>query len=138
MGLQWELPHPTVEDKMTDKPPKMADAPGLVWKPRKNAWAATWQARSDLVKRGYLPKTVALWVGAEPDETDRLHIANRCRHLQSEMLARSRRLEPVPLNPFTGTLRALINCYQTDVDSPYHKNRFHVRRNRDSKLRRIR
>jgi hypothetical protein len=123
---------------MTEQPPKMAhDAPGLVWRSRKNGWAATWQARSDIVKRGYLPKTVALWTGTEPDETDALHIATRCRHLQSEMLMFARGVEPVPMNAFNGTLRTLINCYQTDTDSPYQKNRYHVRQNRDSVLRRI-
>jgi hypothetical protein len=120
------------------QPPKMAqDAPGLVWRSRKTGWAATWQARSDLVKRGYLPKTVALWTGTEPDANDALHIATRCQHLQSEMLMWGRGVEPIPLNAFNGTLRSLINCYQTDVDSPYQKNRFHVRQNRNSLLRRI-
>lgn len=123
---------------MTERtPPKMADAPGLVWKARKNGWAATWQARSDIVKRGYLPKTVALWTGLEPDVTDAAQIATRCQHLQSEMLMWARGVERTPLNAFSGSLRSLINCYQTDEDSPYQKNRFHVRQNRDSMLRRI-
>jgi hypothetical protein len=125
---------------MTDErqPPKLAEeAPGLVWRARKNGWAATWQARSDLVKRGYLPKTVALWTGGEPDETDALHIATRCQQYQSEMLMWGRGVEPIPLNAFRGDLRSLINAYQTDKDSPYQKNRYHVRQNRDSMLRRI-
>lgn len=109
---------------MTERqPPKMAhEAPGLVWRERKAGWAATWQARSDLVKKGYLPKTVALWTGSEPDDTDAAQIASRCQHLQSEMLMFSRGVEPIPLNTFNGTLRSLINCYQTDADSPYQKN----------------
>lgn len=120
------------------QPPKMAhEAPGLVWRERKTGWAATWQARSDLVKKGYLPKTVALWTGLEPDEIDAAQIASRCQHLQSEMLMFSRGVEPIPLNTFKGDMRSLINCYQTDADSPYQKNRFHVRQNRDSLLRRI-
>jgi hypothetical protein len=124
---------------MTERtPPKMAhEAPGLVWRERKDGWAATWQARSDIVKKGYLPKTVALWTGTEPDDTDALQIATRCQHLQSEMLLFGRGVEPIPLNTFNGTLRSLINCYQTDKDSPYQKNRFHVRVNRDSLLRRL-
>lgn len=124
---------------MTERqPPKMAhEAPGLVWRERKTGWAATWQARSDLVKKGYLPKTVALWTGSEPDDADAAQIASRCQHLQSEMLMFSRGVEPIPLNTFNGTLRSLINCYQTDADSPYQKNRYHVRQNRDSLLRRI-
>jgi len=125
---------------MTDEkqPPKMAqEAPGLVWRSRKNGWAATWQARSDLARRGYLPKSVTLWSGAEPDATDALHIATRCQQYQSEMLMWGRGVEPIPLNGFRGDLRSLINCYQTDADSPYQKNRFHTRQNRDSMLRRI-
>ena len=89
------------------------------------------------LKKGYLPKTVALWTGSEPDATDAAQIASRCQHLQSEMLMFSRGIEPIPLNTFNGTLRSLINCYQTDADSPYQKNRYHVRQNRDSLLRRI-
>jgi hypothetical protein len=125
---------------MTDerRPPKMAeDAPGLVWRARKNGWAATWQARTDLVERGYIPKTVALWTGTEPNATDAAFIATRCQQLQSEMLMFGRGVTPAPLTSFDGTLRTLINCYQTDADSPYQKNRFHVRQNRDSLLRRI-
>ncbi len=122
---------------MTEQPPKMANAPGLVWKARKNGWAATWQARSDLVKRGYLPKTVALWRGIEPDPIDAAHISTRCQHLQSEMLMWSRGIDPAPTSAHNGTLRTLIHCYQSDADSPYAKNRYYVRQHRDSLLRRI-
>ena len=126
---------------MTERqPPKMAqEAPGLVWRERKDGWAATWQARSDIVKRGYSRKTEALWTGSEPSEIDAAHIASRCQHLQYEMLAWSRGVEPpVPqLAEFTGSLQSLIHCYRTDTDSPYQKNRYHVRQNRDSMLRRI-
>jgi hypothetical protein len=124
---------------MTERtPPKMAhEAPGLVWRVRKDGWAATWQARSDIVKRGYLPKTVALWTGADPDDKDALQIATRCQHLQSEMLMWSRGVERTPINGFNGSLRSLISAYQTDPDSRYQKNRYHVRQGRDSILRRI-
>jgi hypothetical protein len=84
-----------------------------------------------------LPKTVALWTGIEPDATDAAQIASRCQHLQSEMLMFSRGVEPTSPNAFKGDLRSLINCYQTDPDSPYLKNRFHVRENRANLLRRI-
>jgi hypothetical protein len=46
----------------------------------------------------------------------------------------------IPLQPepeFDGSLRSLAFCYQTDSDSPYQKNRYHVRVNRDNMLRRI-
>jgi hypothetical protein len=125
---------------MTEKrqPPKLGhEAPGLVWRPRQNGWAATWQARSDIVKRGYLPKTVPLWTGSEPSELDAQQIAMRCATLQSEMLMFARGVEPISPNAFAGTLRTLINAYQTDKDSPYQKNRYHVRRSRDNMLRRI-
>lgn len=119
------------------QPPKMAhEAPGLVWRPRKNGWAATWQARSDLVVKGYSPKSVLLWTGIEPDETDALHVATRCQQQQAEMLMWSRGVE-LPANAFKNDLRSLIQCYRTDEDSPYQKNRWHVRQNRDSMLRRI-
>jgi hypothetical protein len=124
---------------MTDErqPPKLAeDAPGIVWRARKKGWAATWQARSDLVKRGYQPKTVTLWSGLEPDATDAMHIIGRCQHFQAEMLMWARGAE-LPATAFKGSLRSLIQCYKTDKDSPYQKNRYHTRQNRDSKLRRI-
>ena len=38
---------------------------------------------------------------------------------------------------FDGSLASLIHCYQTDPDSTYIENRYHVRVNRDSLLRRI-
>lgn len=119
------------------QPPKMAhEAPGLVWRTRKTGWAATWQARSDLVKRGYLPKSVTLWSGTEPTAIDAAHISTQCQQFQAEMLLWSRGAE-LPPNAFKGSLSSLIRCYRTDVDSPYQKNRYHVRQNRDSMLRRI-
>lgn len=123
-----------MEDK---QPPKMAhEAPGIVWRPRKNGWAATWQARSDLIKRGYLPKSVTLWSGTEPTEIEAAHIATQCQQNQGEMLMWARGVDRPP-NAFQGTLQSLILCYRTDKDSPYQKNRYHVRVNRDSLLRRI-
>jgi hypothetical protein len=124
---------------MTDekRPPKMAmEAPGLVWRSRKNGWAATWQARTDLVKRGYLPKSVTLWSGDEPTDIDAMHIATQCQQFQAEMLLWGNGID-LPPNAFKGSLQSLIQCYRTDADSPYQKNRYHVRQNRDSMLRRI-
>lgn len=119
------------------QPPKLdREAPGLVWRKRKKGWAATWQARTDLVNRGYVPKSAFVWKGDEPNEVDRQHIANRCQQFQSEMLMWGRGVE-LPANAFRGTLRSLIQCYRTDPDSPFQKNRYHVRVNRESMLRRI-
>src|SRR5271163_2518339 len=36
-----------------EKPPIVPDAPGLVWKRRKDGWLAIWKARPDAIKRGY-------------------------------------------------------------------------------------
>lgn len=123
-------------------PPKMAnrEAPGLVWRKRKDGWVATWQARTDIVKRGFSPKYVAIWHGAELDDIQAEDISTRCKHLQFTMLAWSRGVAPPPPpepEGFSGDLKSLIHCYRTDADSPYQKNRFHVRRWRDSMLRRI-
>jgi len=48
----------------------------------------------------------------------------------------NKELSQVP-SPFDGSLRSLVHCYQTDEDSTYRTNRYHVRQNRDSMLRRI-
>jgi hypothetical protein len=120
------------------QPPKMAhEAPGLVWRTRKKTeWAATWQARTDLVAKGYSPKSVTLWSGKEPTLIEAAHIATQCQQFQTEMLMWSRGVE-LPVHALKDTLRSLILCYRTDKDSPYQKNRFHVRQSRDSMLRRI-
>lgn len=120
------------------QPPKMAhEAPGLVWRTRKKTeWAATWQARTDLVDKGYSPKSVTLWSGIEPTAIEAAHIATQCQQYQTEMLMWGRGVE-LPTSALKGTLRSLIMCYRTDKDSPYQKNRYHVRQGRDSVLRRI-
>lgn len=130
---------------MTDEelPPRLSEpAPGLVWRKRKrkNEWVATWLARTDIIKRGYRPRHIELWSGAELDEKQATDIISRCQHQQFDMLTWGKQLPP-PEKPlpdhFTGSLASLVHCYQTDADSPYLKNRYHVRQNRDSMLRRI-
>jgi hypothetical protein len=130
---------------MTDEelPPRLPEpAPGLVWRKRKrkNEWVATWLARTDIIKRGYRPRHIELWSGAGLDEKQAADIVARCQHQQFDMLTWGRELPPPepPLpDHFTGSLKSLAGCYRTDVDSPYQKNRYHVRQNRDSLLRRI-
>ncbi len=130
---------------MSDKgsPPKLEKpAPGIVWRKRlkSNEWVATWLARTDIIKRGYTPRSIELWCGSELDEKQADDIALRCQHQQFDMLTWGRELPP-PEKPlpdyFTGDLASLIHCYRTDGDSPYQKNRFHVRKHRDGMLRRI-
>lgn len=116
--------------------PKIVDAPGLTWRRRKNGWEARWQARSDLVRRGYLPKSRQLWAGSQLTPADCAHITDQCQLLQAEMLVWGRGGIPVIAHA-QGTLGSLIEAYQTDPDSSYHKLRYAVRRNHDALLRRI-
>lgn len=95
---------------MNDKgsPPKLEQpAPGLVWRKRLkvNEWVATWLARTDIIKRGYSPRSIELWSGAVLDEKQAADIAQRCQHQQFDMLTWGRELPP-PEKPlpdyFTG------------------------------------
>jgi hypothetical protein len=117
--------------------PKVDDAPGIIWRPHGRGWEARWQCRTDLAAKGFKPKSTQLWAGIEPSAKDAAYISDSCRRLQDEMLLFGRGGLPAPVSPFDGTLRSLINCYQTDPDSPYQANRFHTRKWRDSLLKRL-
>jgi hypothetical protein len=125
---------------MTERtPPRIEGAPGLVWRERTRAkvWVAYWQARSDLVKHGYAPGAKKLWEGAEPDDIDKLEIASQCNDLQSAMLVWGRERDAggklVPLI----TLSNLIDKYQTDDDSAFHKKQYESRQSKAALLKRI-
>lgn len=120
---------------MTDHP-KIENAPGLTWKPRKVGWEARWAARTDLVRRGWEPKSIRVWCGAELGPIDIAFIQDRCNIFQNEMLIWGRGGIPT-VSGFDGTLRSLIASYQTDKDSPYRKLRFNTRGNYDSLTKRI-
>lgn len=116
--------------------PKIEDAPGLVWRPRANGWAATWQARTDLVKLGFIPKSVSLWDGVQPTEVEAKNIATQCRRLQSEMLMFSRNGDfSVP--DTVSNVRELINKYLNDPTSGHSKKRYGTRVNHENVLKRI-
>ncbi|MET4210473.1 hypothetical protein [Bradyrhizobium sp. LA2.1] len=117
-------------------PPRIKDAPGHIWRKHTRGWECRWQARTDLVERGFIPKSQQLFVGQEPNETEVSFIQDQCRRLQDEMLTFGRGGLP-QMNAYEGSLKSLINCYQTDPDSPYRKLRFNVRRNVDNLLRRL-
>lgn len=102
-------------------PPQIKDAPGLVWRRRVNHWVATWQPRTDLVKRGYMAKTIPLWSGEEPTELERAEIVDQCNRFQTEMLIWGRGGLPEAPTQFDGTVKSLAECYQLDPDSPFHK-----------------
>lgn len=116
--------------------PKIENAPGLVLRPRKDGWECRWQARTDKVKAGFTPKSSAIChIGPSPNESERNFISDRCNALQSEMLAFGK--ETPTVAAFDGSLGSLINCYQIDTDSPFHKLRFKSRENYLSLMRRL-
>jgi hypothetical protein len=116
--------------------PHVENAPGITWRQKGEGWEAIWRARKDLVKRGFTPKNQSLWEGIQPTQMEADFISDECRRLQDEMLVFSRGGLP-SVNQFDGSIRTLVNCYQTDPDSSYHKKRFAVRKNHDITLRRI-
>lgn len=117
--------------------PKFENAPGLVVRARKDGtYVAFWQARSDLVKRGFRPPIIPLWRGVEPSRADRSYVSDYCVMAQNEMLVWGRGGVP-EINTFIGTLRSLIACYRTDQDSGYRKLRYRTRECYDSVMRRI-
>jgi hypothetical protein len=68
--------------------PVVEDAPGLVLRPLKSGWTANWQARSDLIARGFSPRWQRIaFIGDEATDAERAWISDRCRALQVEMLA---------------------------------------------------
>ena len=125
---------------MTDRtPPRVENAPGLVWRERKKTWVAYWQARSDLVKKGYAPGGKKLWEGteAELDESTKLDISDQCQELQSTMLTWSAERDGSgKLIPLV-TVRNLIDKYQNDPDSAFHKKQYESRQGKAALLKRI-
>jgi hypothetical protein len=123
---------------MTDlpKPTAIAGATGLVWRARNRGWVATWQCRADIAKRGFKPTTVPIWRGAEPSEPDRRNIIAQCELMQAEMLRFANDVK-VEVVTFDCTIRSLIECYRTDPDSPFRKNRYQTRKHYESLCRRI-
>lgn len=107
-------------------PPKIDNAPGIVFSPRKWGFEIRWRARTDLVRDGYLPKSLKLWIASEherePSDIQKQWIADRCRSMQNDMLVWDKGGTP-QVGIFDGTLGGLIRCYQTDKDSPYRKLR---------------
>lgn len=122
------------------KPVKVRSAPGLVWKKRRNdTYEARWQARTDLVERGFKPKSVKLWSGAgEPTVSDWDRIADICNGLQQEMIVWGRGGLPEG-GVYDGTLASLMQAYKTDPDSPYRRSiRYTSRQHYDTLMELIR
>jgi hypothetical protein len=92
---------------------------GLKWRTRSTGERrAYWVARKDMIARGYRPKTVAIHF--DPRDPDHLvMIAARCKVLQAEMLQWA--VTNQPERSFDGTLRSLVERYETDGASPYRR-----------------
>lgn len=111
-----------------NKPVTVRSAPGLTWRKRKHGYEARWQARTDLVAKGFPIKSQHLWTGAgDPTKEEWDRIADRCNELQAEMIVFGRGGLPEAA-PFDGTLRGLMRAFRTDPDSRYHGVRYHSRR----------
>lgn len=135
----WPFRHRNLMERRIGMYPKIADAPGLRWRQRKGGvLVALWIARLNMVKRGYRPETQELWRGRadELDDIDAVRIQAECIRLQDEMshfLSGGHRMPTF----FDGTIGALVDFYQGDKDSPYHKLRYASRRSYDQVLRTI-
>lgn len=98
----------------------MVEAPGLKRKNNKDGtlrWY--WEARSDLVKRGYRPSVVRLHFPETEDGADAR--AARCRVLQAEMLNWESHGGVFPGRTFDGTMGSLVDRFLTDQDSPFRQ-----------------
>ena len=125
---------------MSRKPPKVTNAPGVVWQKRANGqWKAIWRARADIIERGWPIKSTGLWVGTpeELDEENIKYIQSYSNDLHIDMLAWGRGTPPRVPGVYDGTLEALAHAYRTDEDSPYHKKRYVTRKHYDKLIERI-
>jgi hypothetical protein len=106
--------------------PSDLNAPGLKTRPnRDGTHRLYWCARADLVKAGYLPKTVPLRYDLD-DPADRILIEAACLRLQAEMLEWSsgRGRETTR---FDGTILGLSRRYQVDEASPFKRLKHNTR-----------
>lgn len=106
--------------------PVIDNAPGLSWENRKAGLVAIWEARPDLVRRGFEPRRVAIPVVGDLTEHGRNFIRGRCVGLQAsqEKWETDNRLKPIP---FDGMLHSLIDNYLVDGISKHHENRYPTR-----------
>jgi hypothetical protein len=79
------------------KPPIIPDAPGLVWKRRKDGWQAIWKPRSDIFERGYPIKQIRLALEEKFSPVQKRYISEQCVHLQHDMLKFDGSAPPAPV-----------------------------------------
>ena len=68
-----------------NSPPIATVVPGIVWKKRKNQWAADWRASAEAKKLGFQPSTLRVFQGGEITEFDEQWISERAKDMQTEM-----------------------------------------------------
>lgn len=105
----------------------MTDAPGLKRKRNKDGtFREYWEARADLVKRGYRPSSVRLHYPVTSE--GRIQLASRCQILQAEMLAWASRGDHATPS-YDGTFKSLSRLFQTNADSPFQTIKWNSREN---------
>lgn len=120
------------------EPPKLENCPGHIIVRRARDYSVRWQARWELVEKGYLPRSIRIAViDDNPTPGEVAFISKQCHDFQNDMLAWARGGAPETPGLFDGTIAALVHCYQTDPDSDYHSKRYVSRKNYQSFLRRI-
>jgi hypothetical protein len=103
------------------------DAPGLKRKRNDDGtFRYYWQARTDLVKKGYRPSSVRLHF-AETSEGVAQRAA-RCRILWAEMLAWATNDGVLAARGYDGTIGSLCNQFQTHDASPYKRAKWNSQR----------
>lgn len=105
----------------------MTETPGLKRKKNKDGtFREYWEARADLVKRGFRPSSIRLHYPDTPE--GRTQLAARCQILQAETLdwaTREGRTAP----GYDGTIKSLSRLFQTNEDSPFHSMKWNSREN---------
>lgn len=99
-----------------ERPPIVPDAPGLVWKRRKDGWLAIWKPRPDVLKRGYPNKKTRLAVVGECSSLEKEFISDMCTRLQYDMLQfkgpaprkRNRQQEDLSMKEILRSIRRII------------------------------
>lgn len=112
---------------MLDNPPTLGrEAPGMIWRRRKNEWVSVWLCRTDIAEKGFTPRTVSLWHGQHPTDAESFWISQECNRLQAAMLKFNRHGHE-KVDQFDGTLEGLAAAYQTDPDSNFPRLRYGTR-----------
>lgn len=105
----------------------MIDFPGLKRKRNKDGSVREyWEARADLVKRGYRPSSVRLHYAETPE--GRASLSSYCNRLQSEMLAWATRGQHCAPS-YDGSMLSLSRLFQTNEDSPFRTMKWNSRAN---------